>query len=125
MSLKHVPITLATPPRGLRGPLLIPLLLDLRHIGQRRTQALVLNNRRLGDPPQLVVGAEGQIKALVADGQSSIRVIKHCDPLAGEGTGDLVRLENEQHLVVLKRQGVSDRALLLPGEGIIERVAWK
>lgn len=60
MGLKHVPIALATPPRGLRGTLLIPLLLDLRHIGQRRTQPLVLNNRRLGDPPQLVVGAEGQ-----------------------------------------------------------------
>ena len=49
--LEHVTLTLPPPPRRLGRALLVPLLLDLRHIGQHLAQALVLHNGGLGDPP--------------------------------------------------------------------------
>src|SRR5687767_10003268 len=58
-------LALATPPRGAIAPAHVEVLLPLRNIGQNRTQALVLDHRRLIDPLAPVKDPVGQREALV------------------------------------------------------------
>lgn len=53
------------------------------------------------------------------DHKPPIRIVEHHHALAREGAGDFVRLQDEQHLVILQRQTLRYRALFLPGEGIL------
>jgi hypothetical protein len=77
------------------------------------------------DAIERVTIVKGQIEirlseAVASDEQDRVVTMRHA--LFGEGDGDLVRLEDEQHLVVLQRQIVRDRTLFSPGEGIVEVV---
>src|SRR5208337_1229166 len=111
---------LACAARRLFTAALAELLLPLRDIGQNRPQSLVLDNGGLVDLPHLVEDAIGQFAALVFDDEAPVRIVENHHALTGEGTRDLIRLENEQHLVVLQRQAVGDRALFFPGESVVE-----
>src|SRR3954447_12073414 len=66
--------------------------------------------------------SEWKLQALVLDRKSTVGIVEHRDALAGEGPCDRVRLEDEQHVVILQRQAVRDRAVLLPGKRLIELV---
>ena len=52
-------------------------------------------------------------------------IIDNGDALAAEFAGDLVRLQQEQNLVVLQRQAVGNRPLLAPGEDVGEVIAGR
>src|SRR5262245_37972849 len=119
--LEHV-IALATSPRCLGRPRHGQLLLLLGDVGKHRTKALVLDDGSLIDLRPLVEGPIREVHAIVPDRKSAIRIIEDHDPLAGQGSCDLVRLQDKQHLVVLQRQIFGDRAILLPGKGVIEIV---
>src|SRR5438477_11059135 len=64
----------------------------------------------------------GQVHAIVPDRKSAIWIIEDHNPLAGQRSRDLIRLQDEQHPVVLQRQVFGDRAILLPSKGVIEIV---
>src|SRR5262245_871485 len=98
--LEHV-IALATSPRCLGRPRHVQLLLLLGDVGKHRTKALVLDDGSLIDLRPLVEGPIREVHAIVSDRKSAIRIIEDHDPLAGQGSCDLVRLQDKQHLVVL------------------------
>ena len=61
----------------------------------------------------------GQLDALVAYLQPAIRMVVDGDALALEGRGNLVRLQQEHHPVVLEGEVLGDRSVLLPAEAAI------
>src|SRR3954454_865037 len=90
--------------------------------GDQGAAPLVLNNLGLRDLPQLVEGAVSQLNTFVADRQPAIRIIEHAHPLADRCLGLIGRRENENYLVVLQGQRPRERALFLPGKGILETI---
>src|SRR5215212_2956911 len=122
--LEHVPVSLTTPPWGSRAAGHVLLFLPLGDVGQHRTEPLVLDKGRLVDLLQPVKGAVGQVDAVMADRQTPIGVVEDGHPLARQGPADRIRLKEEQDLVVLECQVERHRALLLPGEHIIQRYAF-
>src|SRR5258706_15853869 len=115
-------VLLATSPRRLGRAGHVELLLLLGNVGQDRTQALVLDNRSLVHLRTLVEGAVGQIDAVMPDRQSSVGIINYRNPFARQRPCNPGWLKNKQHLVILQRQVHRDRALFLPGKGIVEVV---
>src|SRR3954463_6977354 len=113
---------LTAPARRLLAPPQVALLLPLGDVGQNRPQPLVLHHRRLVHPLALVKGPIGKLQALVLDRKSTVGIVEHRDALTGEGPCDVVWLKDEQHVVILQRQAVGDRALLLPGERLVNLV---
>jgi hypothetical protein len=81
-------------------------VLPLADVGQHGAQALVLDDGSLVDLAQLVEDPEGQVEALVADREPSVGVVDDCDPLPGERLGGLVRLQEDQRLVVVPCLGM-------------------
>src|SRR3954471_7271141 len=90
--------------------------------GEKGPEPLILDNLGLRDLPQLVEGAVSQLDTFVADRQPAIGIIKHAHPLADRRLGLIGRRENENHLVVLQGQRPQERALFLPGKGILETI---
>ena len=97
-------IALATPPRCLGRPRHVQLLLFLGNVGEYWSEAFILNDGSLIDLRPLVEGPIGQVHAIVPDRKSAIWIIKNHNPLACQRSCDLIRLQDEQHLVVLQRQ---------------------
>src|SRR5262245_61120814 len=85
-------------PRCLGRPRHVQLLLLLGDVGKHRTKALVLDDGSLIDLRPLVEGPIREVHAIVPDRKSAIRIIEDHDPLAGQGSCDLVRLQDKQHL---------------------------
>ena len=80
-------------------------LLPFGDVGQHGAKPLVLYH---GGPVHLLSAVEdpvGQLQALMLDGQPSVRIVDDRDALAGEGTRHLVRLEDEEDLIVEARAG--------------------
>ncbi len=98
------------------------LLADVREDG---AEVLVLDDACLRHLPQLVKGGVRQVEPTVADRQPAIRIIDHCDALAAELAGDLVRLQQEHNLVVLQGQVIGDRSLFAPGKDVGEFIAGR
>src|SRR6478736_1361810 len=96
-----------------------PRNLLLADNGENRAEPLVLDNLGLRDLPQLVKGAVSQLDTFVADRQPAIGIIEHGHPLANRRLGLIGRRKNENHLVVLQGQRPRQRALFLPGKGIL------
>ena len=115
-------IALATPPRCLGRPRHVQLLLFLGNVGEHWAEAFILNDGSLIDLRPLVEGPIGQVHAIVPDRKSAVWIIKDHNPLACQRSCDLIRLQDEQHLVVLQRQIFGDCAIFLPGKGVIEIV---
>src|SRR5215213_925540 len=115
---------LTAPARRLLAPPQVALLLPLGDVGQNRPQPFVLHHRRLVHSLTLVEGPIRKLQPLVLDRKPTVGIVEHRDALAGEGPRDCVRLEDEQHVVILQRQAVGDRALLLPGESLVEMVVF-
>ncbi len=88
--------------------------------GENGAEPLVLDNLGLRDLPQLVEGAVSQLDTIVADRQPAIGIIEYAHPLADRRLGLVGRRENENYLVVLQGQRPRERALLLPGKGILQ-----
>ena len=55
----------------------------------------------------------------MANLDAAVREIVNGDLLPGQSAGDLVRLEDEHHPVVLDRQRLDDGALDAPGEAAV------
>jgi len=123
IDLEHVALRLPLSPRSFLGAALGLFRLSRGHIGKNLAQPLVLDDRRLIDLLKLVEGSIGQVAAFVADGDAPIGIIDDRHALAGERTRHFVRLEHEQHLVVLQGEIVRQRALLLPGEDVLQCAA--
>ena len=60
----------------------------------------------------------------VPDLKAAIGILADLDPLAGECTADLVRLENEQRFVIVQRQRLRDCAPLTPDKLRAQIVMW-
>jgi hypothetical protein len=58
----------------------------------------------------------------VADLNPAIREVVDGDLLAGQGTRDVVRLEDEHHTVVLDRQRIGDGPFDAPGKAAVKIV---
>src|SRR6266436_4797585 len=93
------------------------LLANVREDG---AEVLVLDDAGLRNLPQLVKGGVRQVAPAVADRQPAVGIIDNGDALAAECAGDLVRLQQEQNLVVLQGQAVGNRPLLAPREDVGE-----
>src|SRR3954454_10746053 len=99
-----------------------PRNLLLADNGEHGAEPLVLDNLGLRDLPQFVEGAVRQLDTFVADRQPAIGIIEHAHPLADRRLGLVTRGENENYLVVLQGQRPRERALFLPGKGILETI---
>src|SRR6267378_6566561 len=99
--------------------------LPLTDIGEDGAEVLVLDDAGLRNVPQLVKGGVGQVAPAVTDRQPAVGIIDNGDALAAECAGDLVRLQQEQNLVVLQGQAVGNRPLFAPGEDVGEVVAGR
>src|SRR3954468_16884244 len=122
--LKHVPVSLTASPWGSLAAGHVQLFRPLGDVGQHRPQPFVLDNGGLIDLLQPIKGPIGQVNAVVADRQTPIGVVENGNPPARQRPADRVRLKKEQDLVVLEGQVERHRALLLPGEHIIQRDAF-
>lgn len=78
--------------------------LHLARQGEGGAELLVVGDRCLIDAPQRVEGPVGQVHAVVADPQPSIRIVVDGEPLANQLAARLGRLQDEDHLVVEDRQ---------------------
>jgi len=73
---------------------------------QYRPQAFVVSDRALIHVADFVEGAVGEVSTAVADRKPAIGVIENGHVFAGRGLGRLTWLHDEDHFVVLQRQGL-------------------
>src|SRR5579859_971135 len=119
---EHV-LGLVAPLRALAGAHAGRLgLLALADQGEEAAEALVLEHGRLGDASQLVECAVGHAAALVADFQPAIGEVHDLDPPADRSLGELGRFDQEEDVVVLECQGLRQRPLGAPGEGLVQPI---
>src|SRR3954447_3191791 len=72
--------------------------------GQNLTQPLVLDDRRVADPLQIVEHRIGQTQSLPADLEPPVRKVVDLDLLTDQPRGDLRRMQRELHPVVMHDQ---------------------
>jgi hypothetical protein len=98
-------------------------LLALADQGEEAAEALVLEHGGLGDAPELIEGAVGHAAALVANLQAAVGEVDDLDTPADRGLAELGRLDDEEDVVVLERQGLRQRPLGAPGEGFVQPIS--
>jgi hypothetical protein len=88
-----------------------------------RPQPLVVSDGALTEVANLVEGAVGEFDAVVADRKRAIGIIENGYVFADCRFSWLARLQDEDHVVVLRCQRLRETALFFPRKSVLEIVA--
>jgi hypothetical protein len=111
---RHVPSLLTRRVGGL-------LHLDLLQYGR---QPLVVDDRGGLHGLDLVEQLETERRAVELNREPAVRVVHYLYLLAYQATGQRRRVQQQHHPVVVQGQVARDRALLPPGQDLVQILGW-